>query len=133
MWTLNFADPSRRTIVFTLGSALYLFISTSPELLNTKLPNDADLPVFSLAQELPPGIVGIVVTALFAGSMGTLSSCINSVAMTVVTDFTAPRSCRGATEKKATAAPSQNNLDRGWRHWSQHSRDHGLASHLRLC
>ncbi len=86
MWTLNFMTIPGGLLFFTLGSALYLFYHTRPELLNTKLPNDAIFPYF-VAQELPPGIVGIVIAALFAGSMGTLSSCINSVATTVVTDF----------------------------------------------
>ncbi len=102
MWTLNLMTIPGGLLFFTLGSALYLFYHTRPELLDTKLPNDAIFPYF-VAQELPPGIVGIVIAALFAGSMGTLSSCINSVATAVVTDF-GPW-LPGGYEEKGSAAP----------------------------
>lgn len=86
MWTLNLLTIPGGLLFFSLGTLLYLFYHSRPGALVPDLPNDAIFPYF-VAQELPPGVVGVIIAALFAGSMGTLSSCINSVATAVVMDF----------------------------------------------
>ncbi|MDR0902604.1 MAG: sodium:solute symporter [Opitutaceae bacterium] len=74
------------TLFFFIGSALWVFYNAHPERLAEGLPNDAIFPFF-IANELPRGIVGLIVAALFAVSMGALSGIINSAAAIVVSDF----------------------------------------------
>jgi transporter, SSS family len=73
-------------IFFFVGTALWVFYQANPERLSTALPNDAIFPYF-IANEMPPGIVGLVIAALFAAAMGALSSALNSSAAMIATDF----------------------------------------------
>ena len=84
---MNAAIVLPETIVwFLLGTALYVFYKLTPELLSPNLPTDSIFPHF-ISQQLPSGITGIVIAALFAASMSTLDSGLNSVSTAVVTDF----------------------------------------------
>ena len=71
---------------YFLGTSLYVFYKTRPEGLDPTLKTDQVFPLF-IAQELPNGVVGIVIAGLFAASMSTLDSSLNSVATAIVTDF----------------------------------------------
>jgi SSS family solute:Na+ symporter len=73
-------------IFFFVGTALWVFYQAHPDRLAGALPNDAIFPYF-IANEMPPGIVGLVVAALFAAAMGALSSALNSSAAMIATDF----------------------------------------------
>ena len=73
-------------IWFLLGTSLYVFYKLTPELLSPNLPTDSIFPHF-ISQQLPSGVTGIVIAALFAASMSTLDSGLNSVSTAVVTDF----------------------------------------------
>lgn len=74
------------TLFFFIGSALWVFYDAHPERLAEGLPSDAIFPYF-IANELPHGVVGLIIAALFAVSMGALSSILNSAAAIVVSDF----------------------------------------------
>jgi Na+/proline symporter len=50
------------------------------------LPIDATFPLF-IAAELPVGVTGLIIAAIFAAAMSTLSSTINSVATLLSVDF----------------------------------------------
>lgn len=84
-------------LFFFIGTALYVFYHTHPERLAGALRNDAIFPYF-IANELPPGAVGLVVAGLFAAAMGSLSSIMNATAAIVVTDF------QGVLQPQATEA-----------------------------
>lgn len=73
-------------ILFSLGTILFLFYRERPEMLNPTLRSDGMFPLFA-AQNLPAGLAGLVVAALFAATMSTLSSAINSTANLGVEDF----------------------------------------------
>ena len=73
-------------ILFTLGTGLWAFYRDRPELLNPNLPADSVFPLF-IAQQLPAGIAGLVIAGVFAASMSTLDSSLNSVATALTTDF----------------------------------------------
>jgi SSS family transporter len=73
-------------ILFTLGTILFLFYRERPEMLNPTLKADGIFPLFA-AQNLPAGLAGLVIAALFAATMSTLSSAINSTANLGVEDF----------------------------------------------
>ena len=72
-------------VFFFIGSALYVFYKIHPDRLAAGLPNDAIFPYF-VANELPVGVVGLIVAALFAAAMGALSSALNATAAIIVTD-----------------------------------------------
>lgn len=73
-------------LFFAMGTALYGFYKLNPERLSPMLNTDATFPYF-IAAELPPGVAGLIIAALFAASMSTLDSSMNSVSTVVVTDF----------------------------------------------
>lgn len=73
-------------LLFSLGTALYLFYRNHPEALDPVMKTDGIYPFF-VAQQLPPGLSGLVVAALFAATMSTISSSICSVSDLGVADF----------------------------------------------
>lgn len=77
--------PSTLTL-FLLGTGLWAFYRAHPELLNPALPTDSIFPLF-ISQQLPAGIAGLLIAGVFAASMSTLDSSLNSVAAALVTDF----------------------------------------------
>lgn len=76
------------TIVFFLiGTALFTFYSCYPERMSPLLrPMDAVYPYY-IVTCLPQGISGLLIAAIFAASMSTLSSNINSAAAAFCSDF----------------------------------------------
>ena len=86
IWTNAAITAPEALIWFALGTTLYVFYKTQPYLLNPATPNDSIFPYF-IAQQLPSGVTGLVIAALFAASMSTLDSSLNSVSTAVVTDF----------------------------------------------
>ena len=73
-------------VLFTLGTILYLFYKQRPDMLTPAPQTDGIYPLFA-AQNLPPGLAGLVVASLLAATMSTLSSAINSVANIGTEDF----------------------------------------------
>lgn len=73
-------------LLFGLGSALYLYYRAHPAELNPVMKTDGVYPLFA-AQQLPVGVSGLVIAALLAASMSTISSAINSVANLGIDDF----------------------------------------------
>ena len=73
-------------VLFTLGTILYLYYMEKPEMLSPAIKADGIFPFFA-AQNLPAGLAGLVIAAILAATMSTLSSAINSVANLGVEDF----------------------------------------------
>lgn len=73
-------------LLFGLGSALFLFYRANPGDLNPVMKTDGIFPFFA-AQQLPAGVSGLVVAALLAATMSTISSAICSVSNLGVDDF----------------------------------------------
>lgn len=74
-------------IFFSLGTLLFVHYKTSPELLNPVLEKtDAIFPWY-IVNSLPQGVSGLLIAAVFAASMSSLDSSMNSVATVVTTDF----------------------------------------------
>lgn len=86
-------------LLFSLGTALFLFYKNNPADLDPLMKTDGIFPFF-VAQQLPPGLSGIVVAALLAATMSTISSSICSVADLGVQDFYR-RFNRRATDRSA--------------------------------
>jgi len=73
-------------VLFALGTILYLYYMENPEMLSPAIKADGIFPFFA-AQNLPAGLAGLVIAAILAATMSTLSSAINSVANLGVEDF----------------------------------------------
>lgn len=74
-------------IFFTLGTLLFVYYQAEPELLNPTLEKtDAVFPWF-IINSLPNGISGLLIAAIFAASMSSLDSSMNSVSTVLTTDF----------------------------------------------
>lgn len=86
VWTLAAIVVPGNLAFFGIGTALYVFYKQHPTHLNPMLDVDSTFPQF-IAAELPAGITGLIIAGIFAASMSTLSSSINSVATLVSVDF----------------------------------------------
>ncbi len=72
----------------TLGVMLYAFYQTFPDRLSISR-NDEVFPLF-IAREMPTGIGGLLIAAIFAAAMSTLSSSLNSLASSTMMDWIKP-------------------------------------------
>lgn len=98
-WTLAAIVVPGSITFFAIGTALYVFYQQNPGRMNPLLPVDATFPLF-IAAELPVGVTGLIIAGIFAASMSTLSSCMNSVATLVSVDFY-ERFFKGATPERS--------------------------------
>lgn len=73
-------------IFFGVGTALWYFFRSHPAELNPNGRTDDVFPWF-ISQQLPAGLSGLVIAGLFAATMSTISSSMNSIATVVTTDF----------------------------------------------
>ena len=72
-------------LFFGLGTALFIFYHTRPELLPPAGQNDIIVPWF-IATQLPIGLAGLVIAGVFAATMSTVDSGMHSIATSLVTD-----------------------------------------------
>ncbi len=73
-------------IFFGLGTALYVFYQSKPELMDPGLPKTDSVLPFFIMQNLPVGVAGLIIAGVFAAAQSTISSSLNSVATAFVTD-----------------------------------------------
>ena len=73
-------------LFFGLGTALWGFYRSNPELLRPTGQLDQILPLF-IVDMLPAGVAGFVLAGLFAAAMSSLDSSMNSVATAFTTDW----------------------------------------------
>lgn len=71
-----------------VGAMLFVFYHHFPERLHITR-NDEIFPLF-IVRELPQGISGIVIAAIFAAAMSTISSSMNSMASSIIMDLIKP-------------------------------------------
>jgi SSS family solute:Na+ symporter len=76
-------------LFFCLGTGLYVFYQLHPEKLDPTIQIDQIFPSF-ISTELPIGVAGLIVAGIFAAAQSTVSTSMNSIATTVVTDFIRP-------------------------------------------
>ncbi len=86
LWTDVAASIPWAIIVFSLGTALYVYYKLHPERLSPAVDVDGVVPLF-VAQQLPAGVSGVIIAAIFAAAMSSLDSSIHSTATVWVTDF----------------------------------------------
>lgn len=72
---------------FTIGTGLYTFFKTHPASMDlTMQKTDAIFPFFMMSQ-LPAGLAGLLIAAVFAATMSTIASNINSISTAFTVDF----------------------------------------------
>ena len=87
IWLNGFLSIPVTIVFFLLGTGLYAFYTSNPERMSVVNPNiDSVFPQFIVAQ-MPAGVAGLLIAAIFAAAMSTLSSNINSVAAVITSDF----------------------------------------------
>jgi SSS family solute:Na+ symporter len=86
-WTNAILTIPATLIFFFVGTALFVFYQSFPGDLNpTFESNDAIFPWYIISQ-LPSGLAGLLIAAIFAAAMSSLSSSMNSAATAYATDI----------------------------------------------
>lgn len=87
LWTNAVLTIPATIIFFFIGTALYAYYKVYPENLSISIPNgDAIFPWYIFTQ-LPAGIVGLLISGIFAAAMSTLSGSMNSAATAFIVDI----------------------------------------------
>lgn len=87
VWTNAILTIPATLIFFFIGTALYAYYKAYPEELSISIPNgDAIFPWYIFTQ-LPVGIVGLLISGIFAAAMSTLSGSMNSAATAYIIDI----------------------------------------------
>jgi SSS family transporter len=73
-------------LLYLTGTALFVFYRLHPERLAGLSMDDAILPFFAV-RELPNGVSGLIIAAIFAASMAAMSAGINSMSTCFTMDF----------------------------------------------
>jgi len=71
---------------FFIGTALFAYYTANPGLLPEGIAGDAVFPYF-IVHGLPTGVTGLLIAAICAAGMSTVSTSINSSATIILTDF----------------------------------------------
>jgi SSS family solute:Na+ symporter len=91
-------------LFFYIGTALFSYYTAKPDLLppGLKVPGTADkvFPWF-IATGLPSGFTGLLIAAIFAAGMSTVSTSLNSTATIILSDYYKRYINRNAGERKS--------------------------------
>ena len=85
LWTNSLLSLLTIPIFFGLGTILFIYYKENP----AKIPSEEIgqiLPYF-IVQQLPIGVAGLVIAGIFAASQSTLSSSLNSIATSYISDI----------------------------------------------
>ncbi|MFO1490401.1 MAG: sodium/solute symporter [Kiritimatiellia bacterium] len=87
LWTTMVLSIFCSMVFFLMGTAIYAFFKTNPALLDPTLAKTDSILPFYIMQQLPVGVSGLIIAALFAASQSTVSSSLNSMATAYIKDF----------------------------------------------
>ena len=85
----SFVDLIVISMLVFMGIGLFAYYFSFPEQASSDMSGDRVLP-FYIINELPNGISGLLVTAIFAAAMSSMDSGINSVSTVIINDFIKP-------------------------------------------
>ena len=87
IWMNGLMSVFISVVFYVIGTGLYTFYKTHPmELDFTMSKGDTIFPFFMMSQ-MPQGVAGLLIAAIFAATMSTISSNINSVSTAFSIDF----------------------------------------------
>ncbi len=87
VWTNALLSIPATLIFFFAGTALFVFFKFFPTELNPTFENNDAIFPWYITSQLPSGIAGLLIAAIFAAAMSSLSSSMNSAATAYATDF----------------------------------------------
>jgi SSS family solute:Na+ symporter len=87
LWTNIILTIPATLLFFFMGTALYAFFKENPDHMNMTLENGDSIFPWFIVNELPNGVVGILISGIFAAAMSSVSSSINSGATAYTTDI----------------------------------------------
>lgn len=73
-------------LFFAIGAALYAYYTQNPQLLPDNFNTGGILPFFIIS-EMPAGVAGLIIAAIFAASQSSISSSLNSVSACYSSDI----------------------------------------------
>ncbi len=85
-------------IFFYIGTALYSYYTAQPGLLPAECTGDKVFPHF-IVNGLPKGVTGLLIAAIFAAGMSTVSTSVNSTATIILSDYYKRYFNKNASEK----------------------------------
>ncbi|MDP2531361.1 sodium:solute symporter [Photobacterium damselae subsp. piscicida] len=71
---------------FAIGSGLYVFYKQNPQLISEGF-NSASVLTYFVIEEMPVGITGLIIAAIFAASQSSISSSLNSISSCYTSDI----------------------------------------------
>lgn len=87
IWFNGVMSVLASVIFYGIGTALFTHYQTNPALMDVTMPkSDSVFPIF-MAVELPWWLAGLVIAAIFAATISTLSANLSSASTAVVSDF----------------------------------------------
>ncbi len=87
LWFNGVMSIFAQIVFYGIGMALFAFYHTHPETMDVTMPKgDSVLPTF-MATEMPPWLAGLVIAAVFAATISTLSANLSSASTAIVTDY----------------------------------------------
>ncbi len=87
IWLNGILSVPVTVIFFLLGTGLFAYYTSNPGRMAVVNPNiDSAFPQF-IVSSMPAGVAGLLIAAIFAAAMSTLSSNINSAAAVITSDF----------------------------------------------
>ena len=87
LWLNGILSIPIAIIFFSIGTCLYVFFKTHPDMLNIGMTNTDSIFPHYIMCGLPAGIAGLLIAAIFAAAMSTLSANINSTSTVMTEDF----------------------------------------------
>ena len=85
----SLADLVIVSLLLFVGLGLFAYYHSFPNALVEEIRDDRVLPYY-IIHSLPPGVSGLLITAIFAAAMSSMDSGINSMTTVVVTDLVKP-------------------------------------------
>lgn len=86
IWTGALLAIPASILFFFLGTALFVFYLNAPDQLVALEKADQLFPWF-IANEMPPGLAGLVIAGVFAAAMSSLDSSMHAISTIVTVDF----------------------------------------------
>lgn len=87
IWLNGLLSIPIAVVFFAIGTGLFVFFKEHPQLLNATMSNTDSIYPHYMMTSLPDGLAGLLISAVFAAAMSTLSANINSASTVMTEDF----------------------------------------------
>jgi SSS family solute:Na+ symporter len=104
IWMHAIAVVPASLLFFGLGTALFVFYTANPVLLEAVPSDDNAIVPWFIAHQLPVGLAGLVIAGLFAATMSTVDSGMHSISTSLVTDIYSKTHPSASDEKRLRMA-----------------------------